>query len=143
MGMVTLTPFKADDLLLIKSEEAYPGWEMALALEKRGPAFTAWVGNEAIACCGIAKLWKGVGEAWTYLSPAAKHRKLELTRSCKKFIREIADGLGLWRVQSYAKDNESNINWHGVLGFYWEATLMRYFPDGTSAQVMVWLRDEQ
>ena len=116
---------------------------MALALERRGPAFSAWVGNEVIACCGIAKLWKGVGEAWTYLSPAAKQRKLELTRQCKKFIREIADGLGLWRVQSYAKDEGNNLNWHYMLGFWLEAELSKYFPDGKNACVMAWFKDDQ
>lgn len=138
MSHVRLEPFKADDLLLVKSSEPYPGWKMALQLEQRGPAFTAWVGNEAIACCGIAKLWKGVGEAWTCLSPAAKSRKIELTHKCRDFIKEIYAGLGLWRVQSYAKDEGSNLLWHRALGFKFEAVLRNYFPDKQDAYMMVW-----
>jgi|SRR5579885_708225 hypothetical protein len=137
--MIELLPFKADDLLLIKAREPYPGFSIAMELERRGPALTAWLAGKPIGAAGIAKLWKGVGEAWAFVGPEAAARPIWMTKTIRQYIRRLREEMGLSRVQVYAR--YYTVSW--AARFFdagLEAQLKHYFPDGEDAFLMAWIK---
>ena len=74
-----IRPFRAEDMMTIINEGTkeqgikYYGAgtleELAQQTEEDGLSITGIINGEIVGCGGIRKLWVGVGEVWTILSP--------------------------------------------------------------------------
>lgn len=119
----TVVPFKAEHLLQIQHRDE--GWletiSTAAVKEMCGPAFTAIVNDEVIACAGVVIAWPGVGVAWAVLSPTIEKHGLWITRSVRRMLNVIIRGSYLHRVEMVVLANsERNYRWARALGFHVE-----------------------
>lgn len=96
-----------------------------------GDAFSGFEGEACIGCAGIRPLWRGVGEAWAYLSPAALARPIALTRAAKRGLEAALSDGGMWRVQCVVRRGHVAAHeWAAFLGFEVEGLMTAYGPDG-------------
>ena len=103
---------------------------MAVVYAQRGLGITVMADGVIIACCGIVQLWKGVGEAWTFLTDAIRSRPALLHRRTKTGLLSIAKVLGLHRVQTTVNsDDPIAIRWVERLGFIREGVRVAYGAD--------------
>ena len=93
----------------------------------QGIGYTALDQGAIVGCAGIVKLWPGVGEAWTVLSPAVKQRPFFLHRKVLTMLR------GLIKLKEYHRVHASvnladpiAIEWVTRLGFKQEAVLRKF-----------------
>lgn len=102
-----------------------------------GPAVTAFVGAEPVACFGAYKIWHGLAEAWMIADDAARYRPVQLTKIAAIFMDIVTDALRLHRLQMTVKvDDNRAVRWAQVLGFGIEGELKRYAPDGSNFYMM-------
>ncbi len=92
----------------------------------RGPAFTM-VNDEIIACGGVLKLWKGVGEGWLLTSPLIEQHRVAFGRAALKTISRLMDDLKLERLQTMV-DAEHWVSryWLQWMGFKPEGLMSKY-----------------
>ncbi len=79
-----------------------------------GPAYSAWLNNELVACGGVRV--RGVGEAWALYSPKALEKKLSLLRHSRAWLDRIIRDEALWRVWSESPRAKANKNFLEHLG---------------------------
>lgn len=118
-----VVPFHAEHLLQIQYRDEGRLETIATAAVKEmcGPAFTAIVDDEIIACAGVVIAWPGVGAAWAVLSPAVEKHGLWITRSVRRMLDVIIRGSNLHRLEMVVlADNERNYRWAHTLGFHLE-----------------------
>jgi len=86
--------------------------------------------GELLAIVGVAFQWKGVGVVWTLITDAAKARGVVLTRGVVRFLNELYNERGYWRLQATVEegDDEAHV-WIFRLGFSHEGTMTAYAPD--------------
>lgn len=103
----------------------------ATTVEIAGPAFSAVRDGRILGCAGVAKLWHGVGEAWTVLGPEACTCGFWFHRTVRRMLGDIIDELGLIRLQAMVlADSERNNKWIKRLGFSFEGRMPKFGPDG-------------
>lgn len=92
----------------------------------RGPAFTM-VNGDIIACAGILKLWKGVGEAWVLTSPLVEQHKVAFGRAVLKIMNRLMDELEIERLQAMVDaEHKVSQNWLIWMGFMPEGIMKKY-----------------
>lgn len=96
-----------------------------------GPAWTAWIDGRAVACGGIATLWRGRGQAWCLLARGIpKWAWISIHRAAVARLRE-AGARGTWRIEAEAlADYAPAVRWLEMLGFTRECLSRRYGPGG-------------
>lgn len=92
----------------------------------RGPAFTM-VNGDIIACGGVLKLWKGVGEGWLLTSPLIELHRVAFGRAAVRTIERLMDDLQLERLQTMV-DAEHWVSrgWLQWMGFEPEGVMKKY-----------------
>jgi len=116
----TLHPFHAEDLLACQDRDTRDpqAWSLAREKERRGPAYTARVGDTVIACAGVMVVWPGVGMAWVVLTDEAVPFRVWVTRTIRAVLRDVVRALALHRVEAVVlADSPRNLRWIRALGF--------------------------
>jgi hypothetical protein len=84
-----------------------------------------------IACMGVVRLWKGVGEAWVFTAPGADRFPLLLCRAGLWGLGQALGLLGLHRVQAHVlMDFKPGLRWARYMGFSQEGVCLSYTADG-------------
>lgn len=101
-----------------------------------GPAWSAMVGEEPIACAGFHLPWEGRAVAWAVLSQSAGRHMLELTRGVKRALENCpAERIEAQVLASFGP----GLRWAAALGFRPEG-LLRRFCRGEDYQAFVLLK---
>jgi len=94
----------------------------------RGPAYTMISDRGIVACGGIMKLWRGVGDAWVLATPLLRIYPKIVTKSVRFYLHEIINNMKFERVQAVVKaDFEVGHRWIKRLGFHEEGMMEKYF----------------
>ena len=137
--MMEVVPFEASHLGSIQ-----PRWpftldaagneelmERAASTAGAGPAWTAVVEDEPVACGGIVLLWPGVGEAWTFAGAGLDRSGLAFHRAVTAELETICRQHRLHRVQAACHANhKQGRRWLNLLGFREEGLMQFYGPHG-------------
>jgi len=95
-----------------------------------GPAFTLFKDGKIVAIGGVARLWNGVGEAWTIPANGMAHPLL-FHRTIKRMIETIEKAEGFHRIQAVVmKSHLKAHKWIKKLGFEDEGKMTSYGPHG-------------
>ena len=96
-----------------------------------GPAWTVLIDGAPAACGGVAPLWDGVGEAWTFAGETVRCEPLAVHRAAARGLAEAERALRLHRVQAACHhDNRRGRRWLVLLGFREEGLMLHYGPRG-------------
>jgi len=118
-----LVPFKAEHWMrFVQLGATYESeFRGAIAKEQGGPAFTAILEDQILACAGIIVHHQGMGYAWSILSSLSKGYPIWMTRTIKYMIRDVKRGLNLHRLELIVDANElMHQRWAEKLGFVLE-----------------------
>lgn len=134
--MIKLVDFKPEHLNHFNLKDLdvniQPMRELAVIF-KSGPAYTLFKDGEIVTIGGVAKLWKGVGEAWALVSQPVKHPVL-FHKTIKTMLDFIIKNERLHRVQAVVfVNNIAGHRWIESLGFQGEGILKKYGPDKQDA----------
>lgn len=104
----------------------------AQTYEKGGPAFTARLDGQILACAGLLILWPGVASAWALISPlGAKGHGRALHYVIARELGVLIRIRGLWRVECDVETtNIQARRWIRLLGFREEGVRVRRGPLG-------------
>lgn len=92
-------------------------------------SWVGWQGDQVIAVGGVATVYAGVGEAWTYLCPTIDQHGMFLHRAVKSRLDLIKGQFR--RVQSFAReDHAAACRWLERLGFHLESRMPLSGPNG-------------
>jgi len=96
-----------------------------------GVGITVRFEGKVIACMGVVRLWKGVGEAWCFTTQdAVKHPRL-LCRAGLWGLDKALGMLGLHRVQAHVlMEFKAGLRWAGYMGFSQEGVCLSFTADG-------------
>jgi hypothetical protein len=127
---VEIRAFQPQDLHAISLQNAQMGVHELItydhygeSLAAAGPAFTATVDGEVIACIGTIPQWKDYARAWALLSRHSGKNLLALTRGIRRWLRFHNAG----RVDTaVACDFPQAIRWAQMLGFEREGVMRKY-----------------
>jgi hypothetical protein len=119
---MTIQKRKFDALALLSFPEP-----MAMARSfLRGPSFTM-VNGDIIACGGVLKLWKGVGEGWLLTSPLIEQHRMAFGRAAVKTINRLMDEMELERLQTMVDaEHWTSRGWLQWMGFKLEGRMAKY-----------------
>lgn len=134
--MINLVPFKAEHWMgFVQLGVTYQDeFRLALHKEKSGPAFTAFLDNNVIACAGIIIHHKGMGYAWSGFASHLRYEKrtmVWITHTIKRILTDVKRSLNLHRIELIVDANElDHQHWAEKLGFTLENGRARMFtPD--------------
>lgn len=97
----------------------------------RSQAWMGWIGDEVVFVAGIATIYAGVGEAWSYLSPTAKAHPMFLHRAVRRGLKTALLHGNFRRVQSFACEADpAACRWLDRLGFQLEGRMRLAGPNG-------------
>lgn len=102
---IKIIPFMAQDLMQLE------GIEMASESRLKhisGPAVSAFIGDELVACAGIQT--EGIGEVWACFSEKAIEKKLALLKTCRAELEGMMRVHRIWRLWSESPDTEPRKN---------------------------------
>lgn len=105
--------------------------KLARHRELAGPARTAIINQQILACSGIEIIWPGVAELWALFSRESDHYFMELGRICKNVVAGFMVEAKLHRIQCHVREDF----WRGLrlaqfLKFTEEGIARKYTPDG-------------
>lgn len=96
-----------------------------------GHSFTALNQEEVLGCAGVIPIWKGCGEAVSFLTP--KFREwfpVGLHKSVSRGLRDIQLNFKYHRIQLNVEfGNRAACLWAERLGFKWEGVMPLWTPD--------------
>lgn len=97
-------------------------------LSQQEHSYTAYDGDEVIACFGIVPYWSGRGYGWTFISANIGSRIRYVTRIC----REIFASCGIRRIEASVNVGfKEGHRWMKLLGMTKECDCAKAFsPDG-------------
>ena len=131
--MVKFAPFTCEDfgrLGPLAEYGAYIPDGLASALEGSN-AWSLWVGDRIVACCGTIEVWKNRHAAWAYFSTTSGKYMARATRFTSRYILPAAHG----RIEAIVRaDFAAGNRWLKLLGFAVEnppGILTAYGPDGS------------
>jgi hypothetical protein len=127
---MVVVEFKPEHLHAIALQPAQEGFRAFLAsgdfaerVARSGPAWTAMVDGEPIACGGFHYPWKGRAQAWAVLSKAAGAHMVALTRAVLRGMRACPAA----RIEAHVNAAfEAGSRWAEMLGMQREALCRRY-----------------
>lgn len=141
MPAVSFVPFawyhiKAMDLRADERQHFLdvPDWrERAKAYAKLGPAVTAIVEGEGVACSwGYIPHWRGVFECWLVAGSLVERYPISLIRGAQREINRSAIDLQAHRLQMTVKASAKRaLRFAEALRFAPEGVLNSYGPDGS------------
>lgn len=101
--------------------------EYLKALQAVGPALSAAVDGQIIACSGIAFQGFGMGVLWAFVSQSAGKHLVRLDRITRRILT-LAD---LRRIEATTEASfPQGCRWLELLGFEREGLMRAYGPDG-------------
>lgn len=104
------------------------------AIQKAGPAYTAFVGYEAIACAGIIQLWPGRAQVWSLLSDQFPG----YARAIHRAVRNYLLAYRVRRLECIVDPRHAAaVRWAQHLGFVYESTMTAYDMHGNDQQMFV------
>ena len=110
---------------------------MHKALKTHGATFSWWEDRKILGICGIMPLWTGVGEAYMFLSPEFKKRKLRCIKDIKNYLDLITKQFKFHRLNCYViKDFKKAVRLAEFFGFEIEAELKKYGPNKENFYLM-------
>lgn len=126
--------FKAEHLKRLRLQigqgwaEQYLTDEYAEALERDTQAFTCFVGDRIIGCCGWLEFGPHRALLWSFIDESAGRHMVALHRSVKLFL----DAAPYKRIEAEVDvEFEAGHRWIKMLGFECEAPRLRaHRPDG-------------
>lgn len=99
-------------------------------IEKSFPVYTVLKDDKAIAFGGVVKLWDGVAEIWSILSPEAIEEIKPIHRKAIELIESCFNN-GIVRMQTTVLEGFfEGYRWVEHLGFHQEGRMAKYGPDG-------------
>lgn len=146
---ITLEPFQVGHMgeLLgqVPDRLGQPMAYVARLFSERGIAMSARADGVLIGAAGLCILIPGVADAWLMLCPGLPRRhQVFAARTCKRWLRELAQLHQLRRVQSHVDSllpvNNRFIQW---LGFELEGTLRHYGEHGQAYLAYAWFPQKE
>tara|TARA_B100001013_G_scaffold314834_1_gene221512 strand:+ start:284 stop:727 length:444 start_codon:yes stop_codon:yes gene_type:complete len=91
----------------------------------------SWLDNKKIiGICGVIPYWTGVGEAYMFLSPEFKKKKIRCIKDIKYYLNLLTKQFKFHRVSCYViKDFKEAVRLAEFLGFETEAELKQFGPN--------------
>lgn len=133
MRQVEIVPFQAWhlDWLNLQASQARLSASLTVqygrSLEVAGPCYSAFAGDQVIACAGVVEFWKGRAQVWSLLSDSMPMYKKAIHRAVKCFLK----GYRVRRLECVVDPrSEASMRWAKHLGFYVEHPMACYTPDG-------------
>lgn len=91
--------------------------------------FTGFVDGKIVAVAGLVKMWPGVAEAMSVMTPSAKPYMKSIHRKSRDVITEAIKKWGLHRIQTVVWDaSPAGRKWVEALGFEIESPMKKYGP---------------
>ena len=107
-------------------------------LETSGPAFTAVVDGQIIACAGLVEQWQGRAVAWLVTGPQTGRHVVAITKAAIRFFEAHTE---YRRIEGYVVEgNHRSAQWHKMMGFQIEGFMDAFTPDGKGAFMFAWIR---
>lgn len=104
------------------------------SLQQAGPCYSAFVGNQVIACAGIVEIWTGRAQVWSLLSDQMPQYRKTIHRAVQQFLA----GYRVRRLECIVDPRSAAaVRWARHLGFKYESTMRRYTPGGEDQFMMV------
>lgn len=102
-----------------------------------GPAVTAFLNMQPVACFGFVPIWDGLAEAWLIADDKARTKPLGMTKLGKAFFDILAISYQLHRVQIAVRTSDTRAHkWALCLGFEVEGLMRCYGPDRADHYLM-------
>lgn len=144
-----LAPFEkahAQELLAegINDERARPTFGVDVLGDFSQPdmAYTFIDRGHLIAISGVQPLYPGVGEAWLIGSDRLSAHRVSVSRTCRRWMRKIANEEGLHRVQAHMKTEWAELSrWAQFLGMEREGTIKQMTPDREDYDLWAWINN--
>lgn len=103
-----------------------------MALQRGGPAYSAFVGDAVIACAGVVPQWEGRAMAWSLLSVAMPTALTTVYKHTKRFLEQYP----VRRIECTVDPRSSKAkNWATHLGFRYEGLMVAYTPQGDDMEL--------
>ncbi len=104
--------------------------ELAQQTEDDGLSITGIINDEIVGCGGIRKLWDGVGEVWTILSPKTSLYPIRTYECIRDGLQKLIDDNDFVRLQGWCRvDFPKAHTLFKHLGFKVEGMARCYTPD--------------
>jgi hypothetical protein len=135
--MVDVMPFKFEHFQALdigRPHQAFfydfPEYDKLLRAAENQTSWSGFHEGRVIACGGIVKLWRGVGEGWLFTSPEIIRHKISLTKIVKRLLFKAEQETGLHRIQALVLETFTQGRaWIQLLGFKSEGVLSCYGPN--------------
>lgn len=100
------------------------------AFRYRGITFSWVQKTDVLGVCGVMPQWKGVGEAYMFLSPLFKKNKIRCIKDIRHYLNLIAKQLQLHRVHCQViKEFDDAVKLAKFLGFKQESIMEKFGPN--------------
>jgi hypothetical protein len=97
------------------------------SLELAGPCYSAFCGQQVLACCGVVELWPGRAQVWSLLSVWMPQYRKTIHQAVKTFLT----GYRVRRLECVVDPrSETAMRWASHLGFIVESRMEQYTPNG-------------
>lgn len=94
-------------------------------------AWTAWIGDDAVAAFGISRLFQGLGSGWAYGTRRMRRAIPAITRFARRSVRPLLLAEGFRRIEvRTAIDHDLSHRWLEALGFDREGVAVAYGRGG-------------
>ena len=94
--------------------------------------YTGIENNAVLACGGVHKLWKGVGEAWLMIGREGYERPKVVAKYTQYIFQHLLEDNDLFRIQASVSAIDTRaIRYAEWLGFEKEGIMKKYGPDGS------------
>lgn len=101
-------------------------------------AGSLFYGDEFLGCAGVKQFWKGVGEAWFFMTPESSRHGRMIARLIKKRLESMQE---YHRIQATVEiDFKEGIRFMGFLGFHREGILKKYTADAKDSLMFAIIR---
>lgn len=131
---MTIVPFEPEHLevLLLQPSQAIlqpllSDRNYGVNLHRGGPAYSALVGDQVIACMGLIPAWEHRAMAWGLIAAEAGPHFVRITKA----VMRTMELHPFRRIEtSVRRDFQQGHRWVRLLGFEREGTMRCYSPDG-------------
>ena len=125
LALIKPRAFEAREIELLENFK-----ERAAAYIQAGPAFTGFYDGEIMACCGIAKIWNGVGYLWAITTALVATKPKSFHRAIVHGLEQLRFTMGLWRLETAIhEDHWVSQLWIQRLGLKFEGKAPGFGPD--------------
>ncbi len=109
----------------------------AVSIKNGGPAYSAFVGLEVVACAGVIQQWEGRAQAWSLLSVSVPHYARPVFAATKRFLLSYESR----RIECTVDPRSAAAkNWARHLGFTYEGLMQAYTPQGDDMELWALVR---